>query len=145
MDIWLRTTQMMKEETRCRNFMRYVFRLETILFSYGLSTNRILCTIPFVLVSCRAIAGSRCIQWIHHVRSTRPFPPTNPPPPPPVSERSTTELRRSPCQQKVFQLTEGKCSSVVRKFAHGAMCFGSIIHARPIELFLAPASAPWLE
>ena len=43
------------------------------------------------------------------------------------------------------QDTEARCSSVVRVFTHGAM--GRQIDPSsggPIELFLVPASAPWL-
>ena len=44
-----------------------------------------------------------------------------------------------------FNLDGAGCNSVVREFAHGAM--GRRIDPSwggPIELFLIPASAPWL-
>ena len=58
-----------------------------------------------------------------------------------ATDRSTTDVRNV-----LTQNDEGaRCSSMVRAFAHGAMCrridpsWGG-----PIELFLVPASAPQL-
>ena len=135
-DIWLRTIQIVRKETRCRH-IGYSFRLTERVLLYAQSHIQDSTYHSLCYTSRGALAGTRNSPMkdrsddsSHHERTLLP--------------RSYISLPQL-CGSLALRSEGARCSSVVRAFAHGAM--GRRIDPSwygPTELFLVPACAPLL-
>ena len=133
-----------EKETRCRH-IGYSLRLTTRVLLYAPAHRQDSTYHSLCYTSHGALAGTRnsTMGSRHEGSIRRPITPW--------ANALTTELRLGDTFEVLFTsphctvLLGARCSSMVRAFAHGVM--GHRINPSwggPIELFLVPASAPWL-
>ena len=69
--IWLRTIQIEREETRCRHYIGYSFRLTARGFYMLHPTDRIAHTTVFITPVVEHWLEREITQWVHHEGSIR--------------------------------------------------------------------------
>ena len=118
---------MTKEETRCRHYMEYSFRLAARIILHARPRRQDSTYHSRCCNSCRGHNKRSLLEFIA------------------IHEVGLLPAEMFLLESTVSQSRGARCSSVVRAFAHGAM--GRRIDPSwggPIELFLVPAIAPRL-
>ena len=94
-DIWQRTTQIVREESRCCHYMGYSFWLAARVLLYASSHRQDNTYHSLCYTSRGALAGTRNSIWVHHKGSIRQ-------PIAPWANALTTELHLAPTNQTVY-------------------------------------------